>query len=85
MTIRSGTWRSDGGDERGDQGDEAYPNSFDFPLPFSGGHIASGRSSWDSPSLLLAEPLDFPHQPPSSIHLAGWPMQRSKPSMRRRC
>lgn len=51
----------------GDENDEAYLDSLDFPLPFSGGHIASGRSARDSPSLLSVGILDFQRGHPSSI------------------
>lgn len=65
--IGFGVWRSYGGEKRRDQRMEACLDSLDFSLPFNGGHVASGRSAWDSPSLLLAKPLDFQRHPPPSI------------------
>ena len=50
--VGSGVWRSDGGEKCKDQRIKTCPNSFNFLLPFNGGHVASGRSTQDSPSLL---------------------------------
>lgn len=71
---------------------EACPDPIDFPLSFSGGHVAFGRSARDSPSYLSARPLDFPCQPPTSIRLAPdldrmaenhlFPTQRSRSLMK---
>lgn len=68
-TVGYNVWRLDSGEKREDQRMEACLDSLDFPLPFSGGHVASGRSAWDSPSLLSVEQLDFLRQPPPLIHL----------------
>jgi hypothetical protein len=57
--VGSNTWRSESGEKRRDRRMKAYLDPIDFPLPFSGGHVGSERSTQDSPSLLLAGPLDF--------------------------
>ena len=44
-TVGFGIWRSDDGEKRGDRRAKVCPNLFDFLLPFSGGHVASGRSA----------------------------------------
>ena len=84
-TVGSGVWRSDDGEKHGDRRMEACLDSFKFLLPFNGGHVASRRSTRDSPSPLLAAPLDFTCYPPPSIHLVGWLVQRCKSLMRKRC
>lgn len=71
--------RSDGGGECGNRRQEVCSDSYGFPLPFIGGHVASGRFTRDSPLVLSTVSLVCPCHPPPSILLTGWPAQRSEP------